>query len=78
MKEYVYEFIYCDCVWESSYATVSLHRTKLGAYKAMRKFIYDMAVEHEDSRTKYGKDRLIDFRWNFSKGYGIRKVEIND
>jgi len=32
----VYEFLYCGCIFESSYATVSIHKTKQGAYKAMR------------------------------------------
>ena len=33
----IYEFLYCPCIHESAYASVSLHRTKEGAEKAMKK-----------------------------------------
>lgn len=36
-KQIIYEFLYCDCIHESSYATLSLHKTKEGAEKAMKK-----------------------------------------
>jgi len=35
MKDEVYSFHYCSCVYESAFATMSLHRTKKGAYDAM-------------------------------------------
>ena len=31
----VYQFLYNDCIHESSYATISLHKTKEGAEKAL-------------------------------------------
>lgn len=31
----LYEFLYNDCIYESSYATISIHHTKDGAEKAM-------------------------------------------
>lgn len=44
----IYEFLYCPCVHESAWATVSLHRTKEGAEKAMKK--------HKDvERRKFNK-----------------------
>jgi hypothetical protein len=33
----VFAYEYCSCVYESGYSIVSLHQTKAGAYKAMRK-----------------------------------------
>jgi len=36
-KKIIYEFLYCSCVHESSWATMSLHKTKEGAKKAMKK-----------------------------------------
>lgn len=33
----IYEFLYCSSIYESTYASVSLHRTKEGAEKAMKK-----------------------------------------
>lgn len=41
----VYAFKFTDCIYESAYATVSLHTTKLGAYKAMRKDKLDLWKE---------------------------------
>lgn len=32
----VYEFLYCPCIYESGWVTMSIHRTKKGAYKAMK------------------------------------------
>lgn len=51
----VYEFRYCDCIYEGGYVTVSLHKTKAGAYKAMRKYKLDKYIEWYDSRIKWGK-----------------------
>lgn len=31
----IYQFAYTDCVYESSFAAISLHRTKKGAETAM-------------------------------------------
>ena len=33
----IYEFLYCPCVHESAWGTISLHKTKNGAEKAMKK-----------------------------------------
>ena len=37
----VYAFQFNDCIYESTYATMSLHRTKKGAYLAMRKYLLE-------------------------------------
>jgi len=34
--DYVYEFIYNSCVYESSARTMSIHKSISGAYKAMK------------------------------------------
>ena len=34
-KEYVYEFVYNDALWESSARTVSIHKTRKGAEMAL-------------------------------------------
>jgi hypothetical protein len=46
----IYEFLYCGCIHESSYATMSLHKTKAGAEKAMN-------AHKEKEKKKYEKDR---------------------
>lgn len=47
----IHEFMYCESIHESSYCTMSLHRTKEGAEKAMNK-------HKEKCRKKFLKDRI--------------------
>lgn len=54
-EEEVYSFQYCGCIYESSVATMSLHKTKKGAYKAMRAFIEKGYAEWRDDGYLYGK-----------------------
>jgi hypothetical protein len=35
MKEYVWQFKYCDCIYDSASVTVSIHKTEEGAIKAL-------------------------------------------
>ena len=43
-QDKLYEFLYNGCVYESSPATISIHRTREGAYKAMN--------EHREEKYK--------------------------
>lgn len=40
-KQTVYAFIYNEMYYESAPKTMSIHKTKKGAYLAMRKFLID-------------------------------------
>ena len=54
----VYAFEWCDCVHESAYGVESMHTTKVGAYRAMRKYLWDKAVEARDEQLQgYGLGR---------------------
>jgi hypothetical protein len=44
-----FAFMYNSCVYESADACVSLHATKTGAWKAMRKFLWDNEVSNRES-----------------------------
>ena len=55
MKEEVYSFQYCECIYESAFATMSLHKTKKGAYKAMRAFIEKDYEQWREDGCRYGK-----------------------
>ena len=48
----VYAFQYNDCVFESSFHTISLHSSPKGAYKALRQFL-------EESYEQWRKDGLL-------------------
>jgi hypothetical protein len=54
-QDVVYEFRYTDCYHEAPPWGISLHRTKAGAYRAMRKSLVDAFTEWYDERIKYGK-----------------------
>jgi hypothetical protein len=51
----VYQFIYTDSIYESAMYTVSLHKTKAGAYKAMRDFLLKDYNEWREFEIRYGK-----------------------
>lgn len=41
----VYTFEWCSCVYESDFSVESIHMTKAGAYKAMRKTLQERWVQ---------------------------------
>ena len=47
LKNIIYEFLYNGCIHESSYATMSLHKTKAGAEKALNEHKEKAKVKHE-------------------------------
>lgn len=42
----LFGFFHCSCVYESGHSLVSLHRSKAGAYKAMRRNILAQWEDH--------------------------------
>lgn len=75
----LYEVLYCSCIHESGYSTLSLHRTKLGAYKAMRKAIlteweFSIEVIHNfKGQFKFKQDHPLEYqRWT------VREIEVED
>jgi hypothetical protein len=44
----VYAFEWCDCVYESAFSVVSIHASKLGAYRAMKAKLWDHAASERD------------------------------
>ncbi len=74
--EFIYEALYCDCVHESSYATLSVHKTKKGAYTAMKQHKVNTYLRWYNDRILYGKDKIYGFPYNFAQNWSIRKVEL--
>lgn len=56
----VWGFVYTDCIYENSMKTMSLHRTKRGAYNAMNKYLNDRFTEERNLHIKYGKHTTFD------------------
>ena len=51
----IYKMCYCDCTYESALVTISLHRTKFGALRAMLVHKQEIQAEWDERRFKYGK-----------------------
>lgn len=51
----VYGFIYTECTYDSNYRTISVHRTKKGAYNEMRTFLIKQYLDWYNDRITYGK-----------------------
>jgi hypothetical protein len=54
---------------------MSLHRTKAGAYKAMKKHKVDTYMEWYDKRGLYGKE-YTRFPYDFSQAWAIGEQEL--
>lgn len=51
----IYAFEYTECVYESSLKPISLHKTKKGAYEAMKKFVSQEYEYYRSSSVKLGQ-----------------------
>lgn len=73
----IYEALYCCCVHESSYATLSIHKTKEGAEKAIQEHKDQMKKECEDMNKDddWAKAHYI---WNQDKDWDIHETELLD
>lgn len=61
----VFAFEYCECVYESAYSVESLHTTKAGAWRALRKKVWEKAIKAREDSLRYGFDftRLQSQSW---------------
>lgn len=73
-----YQFLFCDCIYESSFATMSLHRTKKGAYKAMNKFLNDRFSTELDERIKFGKFKEYVWKVGVHQAWSVDEIELLD
>lgn len=67
----LYEFRFNDNHYESCYTTISTHLTYKGAYKAMKKFLYE----------EFEKERLYSYpgsRFGELERWHIRKIKIEE
>lgn len=76
--EGVYSFEYCEMIYESSYGTMSLHKSKSGAYKAMREYILSSYSDWYNERIIYGKYGNGREKFGSYERWRIIKIEIYD
>lgn len=73
----IYQALYCSCIHESSYATLSLHKTKKGAEIAMNfhkmevykeyEEIYDPIENKDQTKHEFVKDSMKHEAWSISE-----------
>jgi hypothetical protein len=69
----LYAFIYCPCIYESDYSTVSIHYSKEGAEKAMN--------EHKEKALNefnewYIFDEIRTFEFGFGEDWDITEITV--
>jgi len=74
MQMILYGFRYCPCIYESSYSTISIHKTKKGAYSAMKKHRIAVFETWRKLPNQYRKP----FKDTFSQDWFIDKITIQD
>lgn len=78
MEEHVYLFLYNPCIWESSFATISIHRTKKGAYQAMRKHKLKCYEEYRKREIYFKRDRFFTDKFGADESWIIEKQKIEE
>lgn len=75
--EKVYTFDYCDCIYESAFYTVSLHRTKKGAEMAME---YHKAEKLKEFNDLYDKSTQKEYGFKFGQmeSWRVSEMDIQD
>lgn len=75
----IYEACYCDCIYESSYATISIHKTKKGARKALSNFLRKERARHQEMYKDYEYSTNDDCNlWQTHKGWMISETELKN
>lgn len=75
----IYEALYCSCIHESSFATLSLHRTRAGAEKAVQDHKDKIKKEWEKEQAEFKKEGLESrFPWDFVQEWDIQETELLD
>lgn len=72
----VYAAMWCDCVYESGYTPISLHKTKRGAFKALLKYRYDLWAEDRESELLSGYKN--DYAPTYHKSWTIKEFLIEE
>ena len=71
---FVYAFQYCYCIYESSFCTISIHRSYKNAYNRMKKHKIE-AFNDWFSRSKWAKSR---FKFGETEKWHVKKIKIED
>ena len=68
----VYAFLFCDGP-DEGYSTISVHKTKKGAFKAMNKYINEQCVESRERMGRYYRHMT---HFGYWEGWCIREFKV--
>lgn len=71
----IYSFEFTSSIFESSFEVISLHKTKRGAYTAMKEFLNERYTEWRDDGILYGKQR---FKFGTYQNWRINTIKVWD
>jgi hypothetical protein len=79
-NDYVWAFLYCPCIHESSFATVSLHKTEKGAEIAMEFHKENERKEHEEmySNLSISEKSELYVEFGNNEAWDIKKLPIEE
>jgi hypothetical protein len=69
----LYAFIYCPCIYESVYSTVSIHYSKEGAEKAMNEHKEKALNEFNEC---WLDDEIRTFEFGFGEDWDITEITV--
>ena len=75
-KDILYQFLYCDCIHESAWATISIHRSREGAVNAME----EHKAEEKKKWEEYAdtEERKKEFPFGQHEDWSIGEIELHD
>lgn len=78
-KTIIYEALYCCCIHESSYGTLSTHRSREGAEKAMNKHRDAEKKEWDEMYRDVEEPSLFeDMKFGQHEDWDVREIELLD
>lgn len=76
---YVFLFEFNPCIFESGFEVQSIHKTKIGAYKAMRKYLEEEYAQWYHERILFGKHYIIGIdKFGEHCDWRIRPVKVHE
>ena len=75
----VYEFIYNDSTYDGASITMSIHKTREGAEKAMEEHKVRLKKEDDELYSNFNSSECLedrDYEWDYGKYWSIRETEL--
>lgn len=76
----IYEALYCCDIHDSSYATLSLHKTRKGAEETIENHKQKIKAEFDDiyHNPEYPVDMVVEMKYDDNQVWTIRETELLD